>query len=902
MRPVRVAVFCLYLLAGCSAIAQLTDAEKKGIEDSLSVGNFRLEDLKFDRRPFKDPYRMKSVDLCIDDPLYGADFLMAWHSSASSGPASSLLATAIRNGFGDPPLPRGMTPAPAQGGLEKLPEGMRPIVATLVAQMLLCDSEIHQATSKLSAQEQREIIEGLPVWAAEEPKVVFDFVKGKPVDQKRLLELLSAVDLARIRSAALTLSRAVESAVASLKAGKFDVSELTRLNVGGMPVVIGGRENDLHSETDARLTIDLGGDDDYTGRHGAGVGYSSVLIDLGGNDHYEVKDLSVGAAILGVGIAYDGGGNDYFRGKSLCFGCGLAGVGIFMKDGGDDAYEATALAEGFGEFGIGLCLDTGGDDHYDLKLWGQGAARTQGVGWLVDRKGNDVYKAGGLSMNEPLFTGVSYSFAQGCASGYREDTGGISGGFGLITDFDGWDSYLGETYMQAASYWISIGSLYDAAGNDTYTGYHYCQASAMHLCGAYLFDLAGDDAYVTKYGASLSIGHDYGVSFFLDRAGDDLYIARDSSPGTGNANGLGIFVDSGGTDRYDGPPGIGNPARSTGSLGVFVDLGGPDKYRTGLADGQATSSTTWGTAYDMETTPSVDTGAGQAPMQTHPKPGSKPMLSEPEMEAVYKKATQWGVGSAQQEVADNTDVLIAIGVPALDWMLDKHLATADRLQQRAFAALVSAFGTDGSAALARKSFKATIDEKRNLISIALDANATDFGSLLGPMLESPDLRMAAAKAAGALKAAACVPQLTKLCLSDDRLLVRAAIVSLALIKDPTTFGTAQTLLRSNDLPTREAALDVVEAFPEQASALAATMISDTDEFTARLGMQIFGKLGTEDGIRQVGALLLDPRPGVRIEALRQLDKRCPPQYKEVFEGLVKDPVPLVRAVAHTVKP
>src|SRR5205823_9991597 len=133
-----------------------------------------------------------------------------------------------------------------------------------------------------------------------------------------------------------------------------------------------------------------------------------------------------------------------------------------------------------------------------------------------DRKGDDIYRAGGLVLNSPLFATVHYSNAQGYASGYREDTGGVSGGVGLLTDLEGDDSYLGETYCQAASYWFSLGSLYDQSGNDTYSAYHYAQASAMHCCGAYLFDLAGDDSYTIKYGAGHAIGHDYGVAFLLD--------------------------------------------------------------------------------------------------------------------------------------------------------------------------------------------------------------------------------------------------------------------------------------------------------------------------------------------------------------------------------------------------
>ncbi|MBS1721599.1 MAG: HEAT repeat domain-containing protein [Armatimonadetes bacterium] len=895
MRGVLVVVFAAF--AGF-AFGQLTEAEQQGIEDSLMVGGFQLKDLKFERKPFKDPWRQAYVDFTIDDPLSAASDLLRWHSLAQTSGASALLAASIKRGFSDqvrnvPP------PAPVSVASGQIPAPVAAIVGRLVGAMVVSDSEIRAALAKLDAKEQRELIEGLPVWAVEEPKVKFSFVKGETARQARLLELLAKVDLARIRAASVVLTAAVEKAVTELKAAKAEMSGKVRLQVAGLPVVVAGTGNDVHDETDARLTVDLGGDDTYKGRHGAGVGYSSVLIDLGGDDHYEVKDLSVGAAELGIGIAFDCGGRDTFRGQSLCFGAGLAGVGVFEKVGGDDDYSATALAEGFGQFGIGLCLDTGGNDRYGVKLFGQGAARTQGVGWLVDRAGNDEYRAGGLSMNEPLFTGVSYSFAQGYGSGYRDDTGGLSGGIGLLTDIAGDDFYLGDTYMQAASYWFATGSLCDFAGNDTYSGYHYCQASAMHCCSAYLFDLAGNDAYVTKFGASLAIGHDYGVAFLLDRLGDDIYAARDSTPGVGNANGLGIFVDGDGIDRYDGPPGQGNGARGTGSLGVFVDLNGPDKYRSGLADGEASSSSNWGTAYDAESKAAASQAA-----QPHvsPKPGTAKLLPDAEMEALYKKATQWGVGSAQQEVLEGTDQLVAIGVPALEWMLNKHLATADRLQQRAFVAVVQALGPDGAIALGPKALKGTKEEKRVLLGIALDAGVKDFGAVLAPMLEDPDLRLAAAKAAGPLKALACLNGLQQLCLDQDRLLVRAAMVSLAELGDVGAAATAQALLTSSDLPTKRAALQLLGMFPGQAKIAAEPLINDLDDGKAVTGLALLGKVATPDALKTIGGFLSDPRPIVRIEAMRQLSGRCPAEFLAGFKALSTDAVPVVRAAAKGFKP
>jgi hypothetical protein len=743
------------------------------------------------------------------------------------------------------------------------------------------------------------LIESLPVLAVEEPTVRFSFVRGETMNRDQVLALLAKVDLVAIRSAGQRLAEATERAIEQLRTATSDVPQVIRARAGGMPVVIAGRGNDAHTDTDALLTIDLGGDDTYKGRHGAGVGYASVLIDLGGDDHYDVGDLSVGAAVLGVGLAYDDGGSDRFFGKSITFGAGLAGVGVLSKRGGDDGYRSDTLTQGFAMFGTGVLQDTGGKDTYDLLLYGQGASRTQGAGWLVDGSGADTYRAGDLVLNSPLFSTAHYSFAQGFSQGFREDTGGESGGVGLLTDLGGDDVYIGETYQQAASYWFSLGTLFDAIGNDTYSGYHYCQASAMHATAAFLFDLDGDDGYIVKVGAAHAIGHDYGVAFLLDRKGDDTYASRDSTPGIGNANGLGVFIESDGIDRYFGPPGKGNPARGTGSLGVFVDLNGSDDYRYGLSDGRSAASNSWGVAIDRPTRTTDTSGTTQRPPVT---PGTEQKPSDAEMSQIYEKAAQWNVGTAQADVADNLDRLVRIGSPALEWILNNRLATADRLQIRAFVHVVQALGQEGSRLIGVKAFSATDEEMLPLIRIASDSNVTDFGAVIPGLIKKPALRAAAVAAAGVLKANVAVSELMALCRNEDRLLARAAMVSLLQIADPASVGTAQAMVFADDLMTRKAAIKLLAKFPEQAASTAAGHMAASDEYRARIGIELMAEVGTPAALEKIGDMLLDPRPGVRIECLLRLNGRCPAKFRADYLSLRNDPVGTVKSVAAACEP
>lgn len=882
---------------------RLSDRERAGLRDTLYIANLSWQDLEFARRPFSIPGGMPLIDQAIDKPIEAADTLMALHASAGTLGVTGLLEALRRTAFGDDekPLPAmgiGIPALPAQ-----VPADIAPHVTLLVQAVATANAHVKAAIERLSAEERRRVIEELPLMAVEEDRIKFSFSPATRFDRKGLMDLLARVDLARIRAAAARLSAQIDEGWAGLRRVNSQWRGSLKFRSEGILVVLKGIDNDFHADSDAALTIDLGGDDVYRGRHGAAAGYVGVLLDLAGNDRYEVNDLNVGAAILGIGYARDGGGLDIWRGRSLCFGAGLAGVGVLVKEGGHDIYRSTALAQGFGQFGIGMLLDTNGNDDYDLKLLGQGAARTQGVGWLIDRRGNDVYRAGGLILNSPLFKDVHYSQAQGCGMGYREDTGGIYGGAGLLTDLEGDDVYIGETYCQAASYWYALGSLYDAAGHDTYTAYHYAQSSAMHICAAYLFDLGGDDAFITKFGASHAIGHDYGVAFFLSREGNDVYAARDSTPGVGNANGLGIFLDAAGDDRYQGPPGVGNPARGSGSLGVFADLGGQNRFGSDIADGEAKVRDSWGVAFAMpgERT-SIPIAGDEPPAETWPRTGSKPRGTNAELEGLYRRATQWNVGTAQSEVRQSLSDLIGMGLPAFQWMVENKLGGADRLQHRAFVTMVEQIGEPARRLLVSRLTSDSEAEVRSALAICRDAKIEEAVPMLMGPLRRPALRRLAIQAAGELRARTLVGELLPLTLDEDGLVAANAMTALMQIGDEDAYSTAEALAVSNDLMVRKAALRLLAQFPNRSLATARRMIEEPDERVARIGVELGGMLGTPEMLDEIGERLQDPRAGVRIAALVALDGRCPPKHRAQVGALRNDPIPTVRAVAAKVDP
>jgi hypothetical protein len=877
---------------------QLTPIELQGLEDSLYLGNFSLKDLQTNRTPFRE---MKLSDWVRDgmgDPVKSVDVLMKAHRLALNEKVGSIFTECFGPATGIE-LPKGApVPKPAAG--ETTVDGpLKDILLPLAEAMTLADAAIRDALSKLKPAEQRLLIESLAVHSISEPSVKIGFVKDKPADIAQVVALMAKVDLSKIEWAGLTVEAAANAAADKLRAAKLDSVGKQRYLVNGLPVIVGGIGSDLHDEVDARITIDLGGRDMYRGRHGAGVGYSSVLIDLGGDDDYRVQDLSVGAAILGVGVALDLGGDDRFEGNALNFGVGIGGFGVLEKSGGDDVYKSVAGSQGFGLFGAGILLDTSGDDLYKIGIMGQGAGRTQGLGWLIDRKGNDIYQAGGLVLNQPLFDDVYYSNAQGFGEGYRDDAGGVPGGVGMITDGAGTDHYLAETYCQAASYWFSVGSLFDGSGNDSYRAHHYAQASSMHLTSSYLFDLSGADSYVTQYGAAQGIGHDYGLAFFLDRAGNDVYASRDARPGTGVSNGVGIFIESAGIDRYATSPGFASSARSMMSLGLFVELDGADLYPEGLADGSAIVE------------PSVvirnDFGGGLQISGTTPKdppkPGTKPKPSDIELKRLYDVACGWRVGSSAGGVDDAINELIAIGMPAFDWMVKEHLATINRLEVRAWARITNGIGIDAIAALGRRGLQGSDAEVEGVVRIGGEGRIADIGALLpGIIKNKPKIRDLAMRTAGTLKARGCTEVILPILFNADDYTKRVAMAALADIGDESAVGTAANYVSSPDPFVRDAAVRLILTNPEQANALGKVLIQDVDEQKARMGVLILGRLNMFKSLDLVAQSLSDPRPGVRISALLELNGRCPANYREAFVALIKDPIPTVARVARQVKP
>ena len=446
----------------------------------------------------------------------------------------------------------------------------------------------------------------------------------------------------------LLLGKAINNSIEEIKKISLPSDLKFDWNTPMGRILLRGSGQDTYTEKEILLSLDSGGDDIY--RNGAGATGSwynpvSICIDCSGNDGYETLDDSIysqGAGIFGFGALVDLSGDDTYTAKSYAQGFSAFGIGILDDRAGNDIYSSKYLSQGSSMFGIAYLKDREGTDKYEMYTYGQGFGYLRGFGCLVDGTGDDIYIANDTDVagDNPQSTDHNTSFCQGAGFGRRADLAegnSLSGGLGILLDFNGNDSYSCGVFGQGTGYWAGTGFLYDAKGNDKYKAVWYVQGAAAHFGIGALFDDEGDDDYNALMNMAQGAGHDLSLGFLIDKAGNDTYTSPNLALGGGNDNGMGFFVDYGGDDKYQlrskGAINLGKANYSTGlfgswrdsefCLGLFFDHGGKDSYMVLDKEGKPTipletkkENSTW--IYNQEKAPKsmgygIDTEDGSMP-------------------------------------------------------------------------------------------------------------------------------------------------------------------------------------------------------------------------------------------------------------------------------------------------
>lgn len=395
-----------------------------------------------------------------------------------------------------------------------------------------------------------------------------------------------------------------------------------RLAVGmDVPLNEVATEGTLSEPDGVILVVDLGGNDRYFGRIAtpnlAGVVANrgegllrpiATVVDLAGDDIYDAAGLdgAIACGLFGIGALFDLSGNDTYIGAGASVSRAIYGASLLVDFAGDDEYVTTGFqSQAAAHCGVAILLDIDGDDRYTIDAMGQGLGGTRGAGILIDLNGNDRYLARDDGWATPVYRNLSASFAQGVGYGRRADFGdglSLAGGWGMLLDDAGDDSYHATVWSQGAGYWWGVGVLEDRSGNDTYRNGWYSLGAAAHFSIGHALDLRGNDRYNVDNPAAVAqfagSGRDGSIGIFIDGDGDDRAVLRNRSGGAADLGSIGIYWDRRGDDRYsiDADPTLGRegalgvvveygPFRSfrddLGSLGLFLDTQGRDAYLSG---------------------------------------------------------------------------------------------------------------------------------------------------------------------------------------------------------------------------------------------------------------------------------------------------------------------------------
>lgn len=824
---------CFLVSSGCAGIAQLTPAERKGLDDVLVLGNLNKESLK----PATAVRKPGLHSMFLDDPIAALNEVASWQFDATLDRVkqmSTISETQPQTGV-DP-----IDPA--------VPEPLRVPLGRLLAALSHANDEVRAASAALSADQRRDLIESLPRHGLRDPSVTLEFVRRPRISHRTLTDLMARVDLNRITRAGLDLHRAAETAAAELRPIRLQMPTL-RFVHRGMPVVVSGTGNDTHDDRDAMLMVDLGGNDRYEGRFGAGIGYAAVSLDLGGDDVYSVGDANLGCGLLGVGISLDNEGDDIYRCRSLALGVGIGGFGSFVDRSGEDSYQFASGGLGFGSRGIGTMRDLSGNDDYRSESASLGAASDDGLGWFADLDGHDRYR--------------SSRFSQGASFG----------GTGLQVDVAGSDIY--QCQEQGTAFADGgVGLVIDVAGNDHYFGMADVQSVSTNGGVACLIDHDGDDSYTAQSAASLALAGSTSLSLICDRNGNDTYTNRGGRPARSQRGGVSVFVDSRGDDLY-GAPGV----SELGGIAAFADLSGADEYRRDLSD--ATSTLAAGvTRFDA---------VGSRPNPTNIEDGR--MTQTPPAAEIAKAFEQALVGGAAGQTA--TAYLRKVGAAAFDWGIANHM-DGSREVSRLLAMIGSPDAPNKAKAMA-------LENRPGALFLCVALNVDPGAKPILAYLGKEQDRAEGIEAAGHFRCNEVAPLLLPFAASTAPGEALTAVWALSQIALPETFSTAEALLQSRDTKLRQLAIGWCAKQPADAMIAADRLTKSADEAVVRTALELLAQLGTPEALKSVVAFLEDRRPGVRIQALTALDGRVPADAQGTVARLANDTNPLVRSVAKRVR-
>ncbi len=364
-----------------------------------------------------------------------------------------------------------------------------------------------------------------------------------------LIDFADSINMKYLSAGAVDLAIAVEEAKSLLLKRKNNEKFHFHVNTPLGKVILNGVDESNSITGPLLLALDLGGDDQWVSASGSNYSMPvNIVIDVSGSDYWLAKNDMKSTSI-----------KNYKNRKKQNLpsdqGSGYFGYSFLVDMKGNDIYRARSFSQGSGIFGLGVIWDLKGDDIYDCYSFCQ-ASSLFGGGFLLDADGEDSY-SGFRSLQ---------SFAATNGSSLLLDTGGQSDSYLAYTsplDFPSLvDSNVNSSFAQGAT----LGKR-----SDTIDGHSWSGGVAV------LIDDGGHNRFEAGFFAQ-GFSYWYGLSMLLTSKGNDTYLSDKYSQGSATHYGIGILFDKGGDDKYQVRQELGLGVGHDFSYGVFIDLKGNDIY------------------------------------------------------------------------------------------------------------------------------------------------------------------------------------------------------------------------------------------------------------------------------------------------------------------------------------
>ena len=313
----------------------------------------------------------------------------------------------------------------------------------------------------------------------------------------------------------------------------------------------------------------------------------AAVIDLGrGNTYYEGTTSLDRPVLIILNL---GGGNIFQGSKPGIQGAAMLGVSLVVNREGNNSYKAADVAQASAIGGVGMIVEHGGKNTY------QGVRRVQGqalggLGILIGRGGQNDYHAAmwAQGLGAPLGFGLledtlghDHYYCGGLyPTSYKPKTPG----------YEGFGQGVGAGIRQVAN--GGIGILLNGGGHNVYE-FDYLSHGGGYWCGmGFARDFGGNSQRLIARNAydgsprteqlfqrfGCGWGCHYAVGFLFDDGGNSTYEGTIMGTGMGWDCSVGVLCSLGGKDHYMAVGGLTQGCGAQASVGILYHYGNDAVY------------------------------------------------------------------------------------------------------------------------------------------------------------------------------------------------------------------------------------------------------------------------------------------------------------------------------------